>query len=70
MTHTRINMEFKSDLPPEPGFRKLDWTAVDSFEEELKGVLRALENVTRGRCDHIDYVRAYRMFVERWAPRN
>src|SRR6185436_15453050 len=48
--------------------RKLNISFSDLFERDLKKVLETLEKLCQGSCDHIDYVKAYKYFVDAWSP--
>lgn len=56
-----------SDIPKD-GVRKLNISITDHFERDLKNVLETLEKLCQGNADHVDYVKAYKYFVERWSP--
>ncbi len=38
------------------------------FEQELKHLLYILEKACYGKVDHVEYLKAYKCFVEMWGP--
>ena len=38
------------------------------FERDLRHVLVTLENLLRGKANHIDYTLAVKYFIDTWAP--
>ncbi len=38
------------------------------FEQDLKYLLYILEKACYGKVDHVEYVKAYEIFVEMWGP--
>lgn len=39
------------------------------FEKDLAHLLDTLEKLWQGKCDHVEYIKAYRYFVETWCPK-
>jgi len=50
------------------GTKKLNIELRDLFERDLKNVLVTLEKLCQGKVDHVDYVKAYKYFVDTWNP--
>jgi hypothetical protein len=41
----------------------------EDFERDLTDLLDTLEKVWRAQTDHVFYVRAYKYFMHKWAPK-
>ncbi len=59
-----------NDLPKRDWDVKLNWTTEDSFKQDLKKVLDALELLCMGKGSHRDYVAEHNKFMSAWAPRD
>jgi hypothetical protein len=40
------------------------------FKRDLSNLLHILEHLCQGHADHVDYVKAYKYFINTWAPKN
>ena len=41
----------------------------EQFKRDLSNLLHTLEHVCQGYVDHVDYVKAYKYFINTWAPK-
>lgn len=59
-----------NDIPEDnPGrAKRLNITERDLFERDLKNLLNNLEHLCQGKAEHVDYVKAYKYFVDSWSP--
>lgn len=50
--------------------KRIEYKPIDVFENDLCRILDILEKLCFKKVAHIEYVQAYKEFVEKWGPKD
>lgn len=54
----------------EIGCYKMNATDQERFHHDLTALLHTLERCKNLQCDHVDYVKRHKYFIDTWSPKD